>query len=184
MPLSVGAPLLLQRASMSASADHVSMALRVVGSRTLVAVSWVEGCGSAMGSVQFAQLELENGALMEKGRAELARGVDAASTSVVPLDDRVLDRSNNAAQGGDRGGWLLSFEAAGALNAIRVSSATTTTVDRAAVALASPITSARRAPLLSASATAPASVSWHSDPEQIVRYANICGWNPTKSRAR
>jgi hypothetical protein len=36
----------------------------------------------------------------------------------------------------DRGGWLIAFEAGGALNAIRVSSATVTTVDRAAVALA------------------------------------------------
>lgn len=180
-PLAIGAPFELPRTT-SAAADHVSMASRLVGERALVGVAWVEGCGTSTGSVQFAQLELVNGALVERSRAEIARGVDASSTGVLALDDRVLDRMHSAARGGDRGGWLVSYEAAGALFAARLSSATGAVVDRVAVQLASTVTSARRAPWLSATVTGLAAVSWHSDVEQAVRVGAVCGWSAAAQR--
>jgi hypothetical protein len=177
--LTLGAINTIARTGASGNADHVSLATRVIAGQTVVGVAWVEGCASASGSVHFAQFTLEGATLTERNRTVIASNTSAASTSVVALADRVLDLANPAASG-DLGGWLVSYVSDGNLMATRVSSALGRSVDAAPRSLAPAITSARRAPVLITSPTAPAAASWHSDAEQVIRYSNVCGWDPTK----
>lgn len=176
-PLTLGAARTVARTS--GNADHVSLAVRTIGGETVVGLAWVEGCGTAGGSVHFAQFTASGDTLTERNRAQIASGVDASHTSVVALDDRVIDASHPNAAGGDLGGWLVSFVTNNEIRAARVSSATGQLVDSAPRMLATSVTADRRPPALVASPTAPAAVSWHSDAAQVIRYADVCGWNPS-----
>lgn len=172
-PLTVSAPTVL-RSSSGAPVDHVALAQVPEGARTIIAASWVEGCGAASGSVQLATLALADGALSELARVAVASNVDASSTSVLPLRARVTDPVHPRA-GTERGGWLVAYEASGQLYARRVGSAPFELLDPRAPALGV-VTAGRRAPLLTASPSGTATITWFSDAERSVYTATMCGW--------
>ena len=174
-PLTLSPPVVL-RSSTGAPVDHVSLALATREGTSTIAVSWVEGCGAATGSVQLATLALTDGAITESGRVTIASNVDASSTQVLALRGRVTDASHpRAGASADRGGWLVAYEASALLHVRRVGSAPFELVDPNATAF-TVVTAGRRPPLLTSSPTGTAAITWFSDAEQSVYAATLCGW--------
>jgi hypothetical protein len=180
-PLVLGPPITVGRRGTLGPADHVSLALRTIPGQStpVVALVWVEGCGPVTNEVYLAQFEVNNGVFTERARTAVSSDLANVSlTSVLPLDSGLIDRGHPQFDGNDRGGWLVTFVANGALRAARVFvfGSNATVLDAPpAILVPAGVAPNNQPPLLFATERQPASVAWLDAIGMAVKSSPICG---------